>query len=127
MHLRSLRDQEVSIRNAGIAVRFRRGETIWTESSHKFELPEVTTLAADSGFDCVRQWVDQEWPFAENLLIARARETCERAGRRMKAILGGRNVFIVGNASGFCETAHDENQAKLNCSGRTTLENHALR
>jgi uncharacterized SAM-dependent methyltransferase len=70
MHLRSGRDQEVLIRDAGIAVRFRRGETIWTESSHKFELSEVRTLAADSGFDCVRQWVDQEWPFAENLLIA---------------------------------------------------------
>jgi dimethylhistidine N-methyltransferase len=69
MHLRSRRDQEVFIRDAGIAVRFRRGETIWTESSHKFELSEVRTLAADSGFDCVRQWVDQEWPFAENLLI----------------------------------------------------------
>ena len=23
-----------------------------------------------SGFECVRQWVDQEWPFAESLLIA---------------------------------------------------------
>jgi uncharacterized SAM-dependent methyltransferase len=70
MHLWSRRDQEVFIRDAGIAVRFRRGETIWTESSHKFELSEVMTLAADSGFDCVKQWVDQEWPFAENLLIA---------------------------------------------------------
>jgi len=38
MHLRSRRDQEVFIRAAEIAVRFRRGETIWTESSHKFEL-----------------------------------------------------------------------------------------
>ena len=70
MHLRSRRDQEVFIRGAGIAVRFRRGETIWTESSHKFELSEVRTLAAHSGFNCVRQWVDQEWPFAESLLIA---------------------------------------------------------
>jgi L-histidine Nalpha-methyltransferase len=70
MHLRSRRDQEVSIRGAGIVVRFRHGETIWTESSHKFGLSEVRTLAARSGFNCVRQWVDQEWPFAENLLIA---------------------------------------------------------
>jgi len=70
MHLRSRRDQEVFIGAAEIAVRFRRGETIWTESSHKFELSEVRSLAAASGFDCVRQWVDQEWPFAESLLIA---------------------------------------------------------
>ena len=72
MHLRSGRDQEVFIRDAGIAVRFRAGETIWTESSHKFELAEVGTLAARSGFRCVRQWVDREWPFAESLLIAGA-------------------------------------------------------
>ena len=78
MHLRSRCDQEVFIRAAEITVRFRRGETIWTESSHKFELSEVRTLAADSGFDCVRQWVDQEWPFAENLLIAGARREYER-------------------------------------------------
>jgi dimethylhistidine N-methyltransferase len=71
MHLRSRRDQEVFIGAADIAVRFRRGETIWTESSHKFELSEVRSLAAASGFDCVRQWVDQEWPFAESLLMAR--------------------------------------------------------
>jgi len=72
MHLRSRCDQEVFIRDAGIAVRFRAGETIWTESSHKFELSEVRRLAAHSGFNCVRQWVDQEWPFAESLLIAGA-------------------------------------------------------
>jgi uncharacterized SAM-dependent methyltransferase len=70
MHLRSRRDQAVSISGAGIVVRFRRGETIWTESSHKFGLSEVGSLAARSGFECVRQWVDQEWPLAENLLIA---------------------------------------------------------
>jgi uncharacterized SAM-dependent methyltransferase len=72
MHLRSRCDQEVFIRDAGIAVRFRAGETIWTESSHKFDLSEVRTLAARSGFNCARQWVDQEWPFAESLLIAGA-------------------------------------------------------
>lgn len=70
MHLRSRRDQAVFIRDAGIAVRFRTGETVWTESSHKFELSEVSSLATDSGFDCVKQWVDREWPVAESLLIA---------------------------------------------------------
>jgi L-histidine Nalpha-methyltransferase len=74
MHLRSRRDQEVFIRAAETAVRFRRGETVWTESSHKFRLSEVGSLAADSGFDCVKQWVDREWPFAESLLIAGGRK-----------------------------------------------------
>ncbi len=80
MHLRSRRDQEVFIRDAGIAVRFRAGETIWTESSHKFQLSEVKTLAARSGFDCVRQWVDPEWPFAESLLIAGGKQSSNGRG-----------------------------------------------
>jgi dimethylhistidine N-methyltransferase len=70
MHLRSRSDQTVFIRDAGLSVGFRRGETIWTESSHKFRPGEVRALAAAGGFECVQQWVDQEWPFAENLLIA---------------------------------------------------------
>jgi uncharacterized SAM-dependent methyltransferase len=70
MHLRSRRDQTVVIRETGSTVRFRAGETIWTESSHKFRLSDVSDLAAAGGFQCVQQWVDQEWPFAESLLIA---------------------------------------------------------
>jgi hypothetical protein len=26
--------------------------------------------ARDAGFRCETQWIDEEWPFAENLLIA---------------------------------------------------------
>jgi L-histidine N-alpha-methyltransferase len=69
MHLQSRCDQDVFIRASETTVRFRRGETIWTESSHKFRLSEVSALAADCGFHCECQWVDQEWPFAESLLI----------------------------------------------------------
>ena len=29
---------------------------------------EVQRLARATGFVCVEQWVDAEWPFAENLL-----------------------------------------------------------
>jgi uncharacterized SAM-dependent methyltransferase len=71
MHLRSRRAQEVHIREAGIAVHFEAGETIWTESSHKFSLEEVRAMAIRSGFDCVEQWVDREWPFADSLLVSR--------------------------------------------------------
>ncbi len=70
MHLRSRSDQTVWIRDAAVTVRFRRGETIWTESSHKFRLSDVSAMAAAGGFECIQQWVDQEWPFAESLLIA---------------------------------------------------------
>ncbi len=70
MHLRSVRDQVVTIRAAGISVPFLENETIWTETSHKFSLQEVAQLARDAGFRSDARWIDNEWPFAENLLIA---------------------------------------------------------
>jgi L-histidine N-alpha-methyltransferase len=70
MHLRSEIAQTVRIRMADFQVTLRAGETIWTESSHKFGLAEVERMAIETGFVCARQWVDAEWPFAENLLFA---------------------------------------------------------
>lgn len=70
MHLRSLRDQAVSIPGAGFTVSLKEGETIWTESSHKYVAEEIAPLARRTGFRCDAQWVDAEWPFAESLLIA---------------------------------------------------------
>ncbi len=70
MHLRSTGDQIVSIQRAGISVPLLKDETIWTETSHKYSLQEVICMAGDAGFTCGAQWVDREWPFAENLLIA---------------------------------------------------------
>jgi L-histidine Nalpha-methyltransferase len=70
MHLRSKHRQVVSIPAAEIDVEFLEGETIWTESSHKYSTEEIFQMASDAGFCCKAQWIDQEWPFAENLLIA---------------------------------------------------------
>lgn len=70
MHLRSMRRQIVTIPSAEVVVEFQEGETIWTESSHKYALAEIYQTARQAGFRCEVQWVDQEWPFAENLLIA---------------------------------------------------------
>jgi len=70
MHLRSRRQQMVWIESADCKVRFRAGETIWTESSHKYSLAEVGKLALSSGFSCEQQWIDDEWPFAESLFVA---------------------------------------------------------
>jgi dimethylhistidine N-methyltransferase len=70
MHLRSMRRQTVSIPAADVTVEFIEGETIWTESSHKFSLEEVRQTSRTAGFRCDIQWLDNEWPFAENLLIA---------------------------------------------------------
>jgi len=70
MHLRSKRRQTVSIPAADLDVEFVEGETIWTESSHKYSTEEILQMARDAGFQCEAQWVDDEWPFAENLLTA---------------------------------------------------------
>ena len=70
MHLMSKRAQTVTIPAAGFSVRFAEGETIWTESSHKYSKEEICAMADDTGFRCDAQWVDREWPFAESLLVA---------------------------------------------------------
>jgi L-histidine N-alpha-methyltransferase len=66
MHLRSLTDQTVTVAQAGFSAALREGETIWTESSHKFRIEEIPEMARESGFRPEWQWVDEEWPFAEN-------------------------------------------------------------
>ena len=70
MHLRSRRSQTVGIVRASLTVNFGEGETIWTESSHKYSRPELLRLAMTASFRCEQEWVDEEWPFAETLLIA---------------------------------------------------------
>jgi uncharacterized SAM-dependent methyltransferase len=70
MHLRSMCRQTVEIPASDICVDFREGETIWTESSHKYSPEDVVEIARTAGFRCDVQWIDEQWPFAENLLIA---------------------------------------------------------
>jgi L-histidine N-alpha-methyltransferase len=70
MHIRSKRRQIVNVRRDSYAVAFEDGETIWTESCHKYTLEAITELASSSGFQQKAQWIDEEWPFAETLLLA---------------------------------------------------------
>jgi len=70
MHLRSTRTQTVDIRGAGLKVNFIEGETIWTESSHKYRCDEAAGMGERAGFRCDAQWVDAEWPFAQSLFLA---------------------------------------------------------
>jgi L-histidine N-alpha-methyltransferase len=70
MHLRSRRAQTVSIARARLTTTLREGETIWTESSHKYSPDEPFRMAGETGFRPIAQWIDREWPFAENLWLA---------------------------------------------------------
>ena len=71
MHLVARTAHTVALPALGIAVEFREGETIWTESSYRYEPDELPRMAARAGYDCLEQWIDEEWPFAETLLTPR--------------------------------------------------------
>ncbi|HXJ15626.1 MAG TPA: L-histidine N(alpha)-methyltransferase [Candidatus Polarisedimenticolia bacterium] len=70
MHLRSTVWQRVTIRKAGFRFYLREGETIWTESSHKYDPQEVIQMGERCGYRCAGQWIDREWPFAQSLFFA---------------------------------------------------------
>ncbi len=74
MHLVSECDQEVHIGALQTTFHFGSGETIWTESSHKFSVAELERYANATGFHAVATWTDVEWPFAETLWQAAASE-----------------------------------------------------
>ena len=67
MHLVSTRDQKVRIPGARCTVSFRKDESIWTESSYKYEPHRVLALGARAGFTRWAQWVDPEARFALTL------------------------------------------------------------
>src|ERR1700690_3212247 len=70
MHLRSKTFQLIKIRKAGFRSYLQEGETIWTESSHKYDRNEVIQMGERTGFHCAGQWIDSEWPCAQNLYFA---------------------------------------------------------
>jgi uncharacterized SAM-dependent methyltransferase len=68
MHLVSGRAQ--SVRLAGRTIRFAEGETIHTESSHKYRPERLAGLAAAAGWRISRPWIDAEGLFSVWLLDA---------------------------------------------------------
>jgi L-histidine Nalpha-methyltransferase len=69
MHLLSTAQQTARVRKSELSVTLQKGEMIWTESSHKYAPEEIIEMARRTGFRCQGQWFDEEWPFAENLLV----------------------------------------------------------
>jgi L-histidine Nalpha-methyltransferase len=67
MHLVSTRDQIVRIRGARCTVSLRENESIWTESSYKYEPQRVLALGVRAGFTPWAQWVEPEARFALTL------------------------------------------------------------
>ena len=67
MHLISLRDQTVHLNNTRIS--FNEGESIWTESSYKYELDDFIQMANDAGFELERVWTDERQWFSVLYLV----------------------------------------------------------
>jgi len=69
MHLVSQRDQAVHLNRETIA--FASGESIWTESSYKYNLDEFERMASAAGFRVERVWVDERQWFSVQYLVTR--------------------------------------------------------
>ncbi len=66
MHLRSTKRQRVTI--SGHAFEFQPDETIHTESSYKYSVPEFQDLCRDAGYAPVKCWVDEANLFSVHLV-----------------------------------------------------------
>jgi dimethylhistidine N-methyltransferase len=71
MHLESTREQTVRIEALGLRIDFGAGERIHTENSYKYSLDELSALAADTGFERERTWLDPAERFSSNLFVAK--------------------------------------------------------
>lgn len=67
MHLVSLREQTVHLDD--LAIPFAKGESIWTESSYKFNLDEFEQIAAAAGFKVEQVWTDEQQWFSVQYLV----------------------------------------------------------
>lgn len=71
MHLVSLRRQRVHVPAADLVLHLEAGESIWTESSYKYEIGPFTDALSQVGFAPAAQWVDSDGGFL--LVLATAR------------------------------------------------------
>jgi dimethylhistidine N-methyltransferase len=64
MHLVSTHQQLVRIAASDLEIEFDAGESIWTESSYKYEPEEILAAGEAAGFERGHQWMDDESRFA---------------------------------------------------------------
>ena len=70
MHLVSTRRQRVRIPKASLDITFEDGETIWTESSYKYQPSGIVSALEATGFRRIEQWTDESDKFALTLVEA---------------------------------------------------------
>lgn len=69
MHLVATRAMDVTVRAGRFQVHFAAGESLWTESSHRFTCEELRAWGEAAGFTVDAQWVDPSWAFAHSLFL----------------------------------------------------------
>jgi uncharacterized SAM-dependent methyltransferase len=67
MHLVSQTVQHVRVPAAGIDIVLGQGESIWTESSYKYDEGDVRRTLERAGFFAHAQWIDADARFALTL------------------------------------------------------------
>ena len=67
MHLVSRRRQRVQVASAQVEIELDEGDTIWTESSYKYDVDELSTLLERAGFRPIERWLAAEARFALTL------------------------------------------------------------
>ncbi len=70
VYLESLRSQSVDIRSLDLTISFAAGERIHMENAYKYDLIELSALAAQGGFELKRTWLDDRQRFSSNLFLA---------------------------------------------------------
>ena len=70
IYIESLSNQKVRIEKLDLEVDFAAGELIHTENSYKYDTAGIAQLAAATGFNCSRTWLDSYERFSSNLLLA---------------------------------------------------------
>lgn len=77
IYAESLRAQTVRIAKLGLEIQFSEGERIHTENSYKYDMADLSRLAAETGFTLSRTWHDQAKRFSSNLFVAAPEEVFE--------------------------------------------------
>ncbi len=70
MHLVSKWRQRIHIAASRLELTLDEGETIWTESSYKYQPDDIVTMLERAGFNSSNQWIDEEARFALTLVRA---------------------------------------------------------
>jgi L-histidine Nalpha-methyltransferase len=64
------RRQVIRVEAAALEITFEESESIWTESSYKYEPAEVVAWIGQAGFAPIAQWIDEPDRFALTLCEA---------------------------------------------------------